>query len=65
VKDLYSHPQLYDMPVYSQAVASYQSDLKSLITEVLMTLTPEQKKKLKKNLAEKTAQLEKVQASIL
>jgi hypothetical protein len=65
VKDLYSHPQQYDLPTYRDAVVSYQSDLKSLITEVLMTLTPDQKKKLKKNLAEKTAQLEKVQASIL
>ncbi|MNL00696.1 hypothetical protein D3C87_1211370 [compost metagenome] len=65
VKDLYSHPQQYDLPAYRDAVATYQSDLKGLITEVLMTLTPDQKKKLKKNLAEKTAQLEKVQASIL
>jgi hypothetical protein len=65
VKGLYSHPQQYDLPSYRDAVVSYQSDLKSLITEVLMTLTPNQKQKLKRNLAEKTAQLEKVQASIL
>lgn len=65
VKELYSHPQQFDLPLYRHAVVRYQSDLKSLITEILMTLTPDQKKNLKKNLAEKTAQLEKVQASIL
>lgn len=65
VKDLYSHPQQFDLPAYRDAIASYQSDLKGLITEILMTLTADQKKNLKKNLAEKTAQLEKVRASIL
>ena len=65
VKDLYSHPQQYDLPSYRDAMVNYQSDLKGLITEVLMSLTPDQKKKLKKNLAEKTAQLERVQAYAL
>lgn len=65
VKELYSHPRQFDLPGYRHAVANYQTDLKSLIAKILMTLTPDQKKNLKKNLAEKTAQLEKVQASIL
>lgn len=65
VRELYSHPQQFDLPVYREAMANYQTDLKNLISEVMQSMTPEQKKKLQKNLAEKTAQLVKVQAAVL
>lgn len=65
VKDLYSHPQQYDLPIYREAMTHYQTELKQLITEILHTMTPQQKTKLQQNLLEKTAQLQKVQAATL
>lgn len=64
VREFYVHPERFELPEYKQAKAQYQESLKNLITDVLVRMTPEQKVRLKKNLIEKTAQLEKAQGYI-
>lgn len=60
VKDFYAHPENYDMPEYQAAYKLYQKNLEKLISQVLLSLTSQQKKELRANLLEKVAQLEKI-----
>ncbi|WP_413568265.1 DUF6279 family lipoprotein [Bdellovibrio sp. HCB117] len=53
-------PDAYNLPEYNEAVKNYQARLKSLLTRVLTTLSPKQKKELCDNLLKKVAQLEKI-----
>lgn len=64
VGDFYRNPEKFELPEYRQAMTQYQTGLRSLITDVLTRLTPDQKTKLKKNLIEKSAQLERAQVYI-
>lgn len=53
-------PDAFNLPEYNEAVKKYQVRLKFLLTQMLTTLSPEQKKELCDNLLEKVAQLEKI-----
>ncbi len=57
VKKLYNQPENLDLPEYRQAYAEYQKSLQKLISEVLLSMTPDQKKTLHRRIAEKKSQL--------
>lgn len=60
VKDYYSSPEKYDMPEFREAYTSYQKNLQKLVVNILDTLSPDQKARLKDNLTEKMGQLQKI-----
>ncbi len=55
VRDFYQHPETYDLPEYQTAMKNYRRNLEKLIANILMTLTPDQKKDLRELAGESDA----------
>lgn len=60
VQTYYSSSAEYDLPEYHEAFRKYQAHLETLVIDVLLTLTPQQKNELRRNLQEKVTQLERI-----